>query len=138
MQTFHIWRFYPRIISCVLCLLGCIENLEQHFAVCLSLNSKSWRRNKVISPWCMCFFRLAMLFFRVGFPRSSWLDGIEFGFGRFLLLPFFYFFFSSNQFILQCGSISSCCYIFYHLVVYPICWWFLQPYIWEAWHWHIW
>lgn len=38
----------------------------------------------------------------------------------------------------QCGPLSRGCYIFHHMVVYSICWWFLQPHIWKTWYWHIW
>lgn len=63
------------------------------------------------------FFAFLFLFYQIYFPFGiTWLEMVK----------------------LQCGSLSSCCYLFSYLVVYPICWWFLQPTLCSTWHWHIW
>lgn len=87
--------------------------------------------------------RLAVIFSRVGCRRSLWPDGKVLDISWVNCLLGFCFQYSPKlklrwNLSLQCSPFPCGGYIFYYVVVYPVCWWLLQSIIWETWHWYIW
>lgn len=137
------------------------------YSGCYALMSHNLIMRPLSCRWCLFFFivvffsiqsennlaitflipfivvRLAVIFSRVGCRRSLWPDGKVLDFSWVNCLLVFCLQYSPKlklrwNLSLQCSPFPCGGYIFYYVVVYPVCWRLLQSIIWETWHWHFW